>query len=80
MSFLDDYRAALEPAIGAEAADKAIRILEKGWLGSRPYISKRETKAARIRELSKRLPVKVIAARVGCSRQHVYAIIRRPKP
>ena len=41
MSFLDDYRAALEPAIGAEAAEKAVTILERDWQGLRPYVGKR---------------------------------------
>ena len=78
--------AAVLDLIGPLLADraKAERAIRERWGGERVYITppgspKDGTKAARIRELSKRLPVKVIAARVGCSRQHVYAIIRRPK-
>ena len=76
--------AALLDHLGPLLADraKAEKAIRKRWGGERVYITppdspKDGTKAARIRELSKRLPVATVAARTGCSRQYVYTIIKR---
>ena len=62
-------------------AEKAIR---EQFGGLRVYVPppdsrKDGTRAQRIRELSKRLPVSMVAERLSVSRQYVYQVIRRPK-
>ena len=79
--------AAVLDHLGPLLADraKAERSIRREFGGQRIYVAppdsrKDGTRAQRIRELSKRLPVRVIAERLQCSRQHVYATIKRPKP
>ena len=76
--------AAVLDHLGPLLADraKAEKAIRQRWGGERVYITppdstKDGTKAARIKELSKRLPVKVVAERAGCSRAWVYQCIKR---